>query len=299
MGGTLSGLLELTRIEDGHDAAGLPRVSYGAVIDPTFTIGPKVHGGSMQMLVAHAATRAVADLARPSAAGTRSADTSAAGAPTGADLIPVAIASDYLAAPDPAEVTLHVTVAKRGRTVSLLRVELVQNGRTMVSSSVTLARPDTGAGRYSGTTVFDGVPATPPADGITLESSAMAQINHLGPALDLVLDADTFPMLRGETGEPLVRAWTRPKVGEPTTGFAVLVCDLSPPVVMNLGLFGWAPTVQLTTYVRREPAPGWLRFAASSTEVGPGMFEEDHVVVDSTGTVVAQSRQLALIPQRS
>ena len=79
----------------------------------------------------------------------------------------------------------------------------------------------------------------------------------------------------------------------------MLVCDISPPVVMNLALFGWAPTVQLTTYVRRHPAPGWLRFAATSTEVGPGMFEEDHLVVDSTGTVVAQSRQLALIPQRS
>lgn len=65
---------------------------------------------------------------------------------------------------------------------------------------------------------------------------------------------------------------------------------------MNLGMFGWAPTVQLTTYVNRIPAPGWLRFAASAQEVGQGMFAEDHVVVDSTGATVAQSRQLALIP---
>jgi hypothetical protein len=65
---------------------------------------------------------------------------------------------------------------------------------------------------------------------------------------------------------------------------------------MNLHLFGWAPTVQLTTYLRRRPAPGWLRIQASSTEVGHGWFEEDHLVLDSTGQVVVQSRQLAMLP---
>ena len=125
---------------------------------------------------------------------------------------------------------------------------------------------------------------------------------HIGSIdIDLAIDPDWFPALRGQTGPPVTRGWIRVKdAGAQPTGldreFPVLVCDISPPVVMNLGLFGWAPTVQLTTYVRRRPQPGWLRFAANSTEVGRGMFAEDHVVVDEAGALVAQSRQLALIP---
>ena len=270
-----------------HPSDGPGDVNYRAVIDPAFTIGPKVHGGSMQMLVARAALTAYDDLV--------DADESR---PSASDLVPVAIASDYLAAPDPAGVDLAVTLRKRGRTVTLLTVDLSQNGRLMVSSSVTLARPDSGTPHHSSPSVLGDLPPEPTSDGIDIDGSPIAEVMHLGSALDVVLDPTSFPVARGETGEPVVRGWTRPKNTEPDVEFAVLVCDISPPVVMNLALFGWAPTVQLTTYVRRRLAAGWLRFAASSTEVGPGMFEEDHLVVDSTGTVVAQSRQLALIPQR-
>lgn len=263
-----------------------PSITYATSIDPAFTIGPKVHGGTMQMIIARAASRAFDDLA-PS-----SPDT----ALHAADLVPVAIASDYLAAPDPAPVEVTATVRKRGRTVTLLHVDLAQNGLTMVSSSVTLARPDTGPSRHSSPHVLDDLAPTPAADALRIADSPMADVIHLGAALDTALDTHSFPAARGQTGDPVVRGWCRPKGAEPDADFAVLVCDISPPVVMNLAVFGWAPTVQLTTYIRREPSPGWLRFAATSLEVGPGMFEEDHLVVDSTGAVVAQSRQLALIP---
>ncbi|GAA3700629.1 thioesterase family protein [Gordonia hankookensis] len=281
----LADVLALTEVGRSGD----DRITYRAVMDPVFTIGPKVHGGSLQMVVAHAARQALTDL---SPQGASDDDAEAA-------KIPVAISSDYLAAPDAAAIDLEVLLRKRGRTVTVMTVDAVQGGRTMVSSSVTCARPDAGAPHHTAPTVLDGTPDEPPASGIALDDSPIAEVNHLGPALDFVLDPETFPIARGETGEPVVRGWVRPKGGEPDTNFAVLVCDISPPVVMNLALFGWAPTVQLTTYIRRHPAPGWLRFAATSTEVGPGMFEEDHLVVDSTGTIVAQSRQLALIPQRS
>ncbi|MBD0861860.1 thioesterase family protein [Gordonia sp. zg691] len=268
------------------DRGGPDAITLRACIDETFTIGPKVHGGTLQMIVAKAARTALTAL---TPAGDKLAEAAAA-------MIPVAISSDFLTAPDAADVDFVVSVRKRGRTVTVLSVDAVQQGRTVVSSSVTMARPDSGAPHHSGPTVLDGTPPEPTPTGIPLDGSPISEVNHLGAAIDLVLDSETFPIVRGETGEPLVRGWIRPKGIEPDEYFSVLVCDISPPVVMNLALFGWAPTVQLTTYVRRHPAPGWLRFAATSSEVGPGMFEEDHLVVDSTGTVVAQSRQLALIP---
>ncbi|MET4165323.1 MULTISPECIES: thioesterase family protein [Gordonia] len=273
---------ELTEVGRG----GPDSITLRAHIDATFTIGPKVHGGTLQMVVAKAARTALTALTPD---GDRLAESAAA-------MIPVAISSDYLTAPDAADIDLEISVRKRGRTVTVLTVDAVQLGRTVVSSSVTMARPDSGRPHHSAPTVLDALPAEPSPTGIPLDGSPIAEVNHLGAAIDLVLDSETFPVVRGETGEPLVRGWIRPKGVEPDEYFTVLVGDISPPVVMNLALFGWAPTVQLTTYVRRHPAPGWLRFAATSSEVGPGMFEEDHLVVDSTGTVVAQSRQLALIP---
>lgn len=273
---------ELTEVDRG----GPDSITLRAHIDATFTIGPKVHGGTLQMVVAKAARTALTALTPD---GDRLAESAAA-------MIPVAISSDYLTAPDAADIDLEISVRKRGRTVTVLTVDAVQLGRTVVSSSVTMARPDSGRPHHSAPTVLDALPVEPSPTGIPLDGSPIAEVNHLGAAIDLVLDSETFPVVRGETGEPLVRGWIRPKGVEPDEYFTVLVGDISPPVVMNLALFGWAPTVQLTTYVRRHPAPGWLRFAATSSEVGPGMFEEDHLVVDSTGTVVAQSRQLALIP---
>ncbi|MFC0316314.1 thioesterase family protein [Gordonia phosphorivorans] len=282
----LGDLLDFEVTDEGSDF-----VVYRGAVSSVFTIGPKVHGGTLQMMSAAAARDALyrlSDQAPP-------AGTSA-----------IAVASDFLAAPDPAEVELAVRLAKRGRTVSLAQVQVRQGDRVMVDSSVTLGQPDDGDPYHSGDTVLEDLPPAPTPDGVAIDDSPLGEVMHLAPAMDLVLDPHWFPVLRGEQGAPQIRGWTRPKdrAAQPSTmtvDFPVLVCDVSPPVVMNLGLFGWAPTVQLTTYLRRVPhsgpdGTGWLRFAATTTEVGRGMFSEDHTVVDETGALVAQSRQLALIP---
>ncbi|GAA3951142.1 thioesterase family protein [Gordonia caeni] len=290
MSTALAELLDLETTDRRGDGA----VVYRGVISPVFTIGPKVHGGSLQMMVAAAARDALAL--------TWDRD------PELLDgVVAIAVSSDYLAAPDPAEVQLAVRIVKRGRTVSLAQVDVTQGERTMVVSTVTLGRPDSGVAHHRAGTVLDDLPVSPGEDAVQIDDSPMGKVMHLAPALDLALDPAWFPAMRGGVGDPAIRGWTRPKDGreQPPTmahDFPVLVCDISPPVVMNLGMFGWAPTVQLTTYVRRLPAPAgpgesdWLRFAATSTEVGQGMFAEDHLVLDRTGATVAQSRQLALIP---
>ena len=258
------------------------RVEYSAQIDPVFTIGPKVHGGTLQMLSANAAL-----------AGFRA--TAPADKPASDDLAAMAISTNYLGAPDPAEITLHVWVRKRGRRVSLVDVEIHQNGRNLVHSTVTVGTPDVD-NHYSAPTPLSAVPASPTEDVIWVEKSPVGEVMHLSAVLDIAIEERSLAFTRGEKADPVFRMWARPKEADPDALFAILCGDLSAPVVMNLNLFGWAPTMQLTTYLRRRPAPGWLRIQASSTEVGHGWFEEDHVVLDSAGQVVVQSRQLAMIP---
>jgi acyl-CoA thioesterase len=53
----------------------------------------------------------------------------------------------------------------------------------------------------------------------------------------------------------------------------------------------------LTAHVRARPAPGWLRCVFTTRFVTGGFLEEDGELWDDTGRLVAQSRQLALIPR--
>jgi hypothetical protein len=84
---------------------------------------------------------------------------------------------------------------------------------------------------------------------------------------------------------------------EPDPLLLLLAVDALPPVTFDLGLFGWTPTLELTAHVRAVPAPGWLRVKASTRNVAGGMLEEDAEVWDSADRLVAQSRQLALVPR--
>ncbi len=77
----------------------------------------------------------------------------------------------------------------------------------------------------------------------------------------------------------------------------LLVVDALPPVTFDLGLPGWAPTLELTAHVRARPAEGWAIVRHATRNISGGHFEEDCEVWDSGGRLVAQSRQLALIPR--
>jgi hypothetical protein len=77
----------------------------------------------------------------------------------------------------------------------------------------------------------------------------------------------------------------------------LLAADAFPPPVFNLlAVPGWVPTVEFTVHVRAVPSPGPLRCEFTTKEIQGGMFEEDGVIWDEHGTLIAQSRQIGLIP---
>lgn len=262
---------------------------YGATIDPMWTIGPKVHGGSMMSLCAAAARECLRG--------------AAAEAGNVMSMQPLAVSANYLSAPDPGEVELAATVRKQGRQVATIDVELSQAGRSAVRAAVTLGFPDGGDPTFVTASSIDDMSAEPSEAAVALIGDhPMAQIVHLGQGCDMRIDPTSAHFLTGNRGEPEVRMWVRPRPEDENDVdtavlFAIMAGDISAPVTMNRGLFGWAPTVQLTTYLRRIPAPGWLRVRASSDVLGSTWFEEDHTVLDSTGAVVVQSRQLAMMPR--
>ncbi len=249
---------------------------FDADLNEHWTIGPKPHGGVMIALCAGAAREAYGEGAHP-----------------------VAVSANYLSAPDPGPVRLVTTLRKRGRRIGLVDVELVQGRdsgwKTCVHAVVTMGEPEHDARPlFSLNPVVGSMDVEPPPDVPAIgPGHSAAEINHLARGCDirpLVVESATDGVA------PVFQVWVRPRVGSVDELFALMCGDISLPVPYAVGRRGWAPTVQLTAYLRGLPADGWLRVVCTTTEIGEDWFDEDHTVVDSAGRIVVQTRQLALVP---
>jgi Acyl-CoA thioesterase C-terminal domain/Acyl-CoA thioesterase N-terminal domain len=245
-----------------------------------WTIGPKVHGGAMVALCANAARTA-----------------------QGEDrLEPVAVSANFLSAPDPGEMRLVTSLRKRGRRISVVDVELTQGERTAVHAVVTLGEPEhVAVPLLSANPVLDLMPPQPPDDVAPIgPGHRLAGLVHLGEGCDVrPLLSSMLPAGEGGAGRPpVLQMWARPRGVAPDALFAIMCGDLSAPVTFAVDRTGWAPTVQLTAFLRALPADGWLRVICTCTEIGQDWFDEDHIVVDSAGRIVVQSRQLAMVPPK-
>ena len=247
---------------------------YRAELGDRWTVGPKAHGGLLLVLLARAA------LAR--------LDADAPGlAPD-----PLAIAADFLRAPDLGSVTMTTEVLKTGRTASVVVVRMQQDDRLLLSASVTAGRLPDAEPRWSEAREQ---PVEPPQEAIN--PAAGATVFGLAHTCELRFDPATMAFLRREQAPPVLRGWARTREEPVDVLFALLAGDILPPTVFNLGgTPGWAPTVQLTALLRAHPAPGWLRVASRADVVAGSWFDEDVTVVDAVGRVVCQARQLALAP---
>jgi acyl-coenzyme A thioesterase PaaI-like protein len=255
---------------------------YDGELNKHWTIGPKVHGGAMMALCAQAARTACA-----------------AGSP---DVEPVAISASFLWAPDPGPMRLVTAVRKRGRRVSVVDVELLQGDRTAVHAVVNLGEPehfspggDT-APLLSANPVAELMAPEPPDDVEPIgPGHPLAGLVHLGEGCEI---RPLLSTMRPGSAErpPMLQMWARPRGVAPDALFALMCGDLSAPVTFAVDRTGWAPTIALTAFLRARPADGWLRVVCTCLEIGHDWFDEDHIVVDSLGRLVAQSRQLAMVP---
>ena len=91
--------------------------------------------------------------------------------------------------------------------------------------------------------------------------------------------------------------WIRFRDGRPPDLLALaLFADAFPPSIFGLlGRVGWVPTIELTVHFRARPAPGWVRGRFLTDDLTDGRMIETGELWDAAGTLVARSRQLALL----
>ena len=246
--------------------------TFAATLSGPWTIGGKPHGGFLVALLARAAVAAAGS-----------------GAPV-AD--PLSVSAQFLRAPEPGPVLLRTEVRKTGRQATVVAVQLEQRGQSCVEGVVTTGRLPRERAAWSD---LPNQPAEPPGNALDIAALPMASVFRLAEGCDIRLDPNGAGFLHGQTNDPpRLRLWARPRGEQVDPMFALLAGDISMPVTFNLGRFGWTPTVQITALLRSRPAPGWLRIHVDCRAVHGPWFDSDATVVDSTGRLICQSRQLAL-----
>lgn len=247
--------------------------TFAATLSGGWTIGGKPHGGFLVALLARAGVTV----------------SGATGAPV-AD--PLTVSAHFLRAPELGPVLLRTEVRKNGRQTTVVNVQLEQRGQSCVEGVVTTGRLPRERAAWSD---LPNVPAEPPGNALDIAALPMASVFRLTEGCDVRIDPNGAGFLHGQTTDPpRLRLWARPRNEQVDPFFALMVGDIAPPVTFNLGRFGWSPTAQLTALLRSRPAPGWLRVQVDCKAVHGAWFDADATVVDATGRLVCQARQLAL-----
>jgi acyl-CoA thioesterase len=247
------------------------RGSWTATIDPGWGVGDRPNGGYLLALAARAALRTVE---HPH---------------------PLAVSAHFLSPPRPGPAELATDRLRSGRSLSTARVTLVQEGTPRLEALVTAGRLEPAA--EPAWAAPGGPPDLPPVEACLPGQPDLPNGVRVGllDHLDIRLDPGTAGWFRGRpSGRLEMRGWVRFHDRRPPDPLALLqAVDALPPASFEIGMDGWAPTVELTVLVRDLPAAGWLACALHGRLWQGGWFDEEAEVWDARGRLVAQGRQLA------
>lgn len=217
---------------------------------------------------------------------------------------PISVSAEFLRAPSVGPALLRTDVRKAGTRTTVIAVGLEQRGRSCVEARVVMGRLPTQRPLWSDLPVMA---AEPPNNAIVLDEQAGAGLCWLAADCDVRLDASTaffgarrrphVAMGPGDRTPGLqIRLWARPRSTDTDLYFALLAGDIGPPIPANLGRAGRTPAVQHTALLRARPTPGWLRVHVATRAVHGHWYDSDATVLDATGQLISQARQLAVTP---
>lgn len=228
-------------------------------------------------------------------------------------LLPVVRALRELSGhPDPMSVTTHFLRPGLGDTAGEITAELVRSGRRTGTTRGRLVQD--GATRLEVLAAFSDLstgsdvapelalprPELPPPEEC-VDRAELAQGVEL-PILSRV-DVRLRPdqTISGGSDRAVIEGWIRFRDGaEPTSLTLPFFADAFPPSLFPLvGNIGWVPTIELTVHVRRRPASGWIQARLECDDLQGGRMIESGALWDSTGALVARSRQIGLLLNRS
>ncbi|WP_239114933.1 thioesterase family protein [Planotetraspora kaengkrachanensis] len=248
--------------------------AYEADLDPQWSVGGKLHGGYLLAVMGRAVCDGVG----------------------GDHPHPSVVSGLFVAAPTPGSAEIHVESLRTGRSTTQARARLTQGGAVRVEALITLERLEEAGAWWAGLEPVDlreehECPRTP----LVVPGGEFPV-----PLMEVVeqrLDPDHLGFLSGSPSRRgVVAGWHRLADGSDWDPLSLLVAlDPVPSAGFDLDLPGWAPTIQMSAYIRRVPAPGPLRVRTYAADVTKGRMDETVYAWDSKDRLVAQATQLAAI----
>ncbi|MCE7006849.1 thioesterase family protein [Kibdelosporangium philippinense] len=245
---------------------------FKADLDAQWSVGTKLHGGYLLAVLG----RAAAELSEHPHL--------------------TAISGSFPMAPDPGPATVHVEFLQASRTLTQLRARLSQNGKPCVEALITQG---TLTDNDPWWTNFQAPEMLAEQDCVRFAGKPPGATFEV-PILDVVearIDPSTTGWAMGEpTRTGSISTWQRLADGSDWDPLSLLVAlDPVPPVSFELGAPGWAPTLQMSAYIRRLPAPGSVQVQLNASDVTNNRMDEAAFAWDSSGRVVAQANQFAAV----
>lgn len=208
----------------------------------------------------------------------------------GRSAAPIVASISYFKASAPGPAELHASVLRAGRRVQTGEAMLMQGDAKIAHLVASFGDRDGGHTQELGTP-----PALPaPADCVDAWGGVKPAMS-IAERIDYRLPAVPGWVTGKPSGDPTAEVWMRLAGGRDADVFATaLLVDGFAPPIFELGNFP-SLTIQLTVHFHGTPAPGWIAARLTTRHVINGHHEEDCELWDSTGRLVAQSRQLALL----
>ncbi|HWJ51552.1 MAG TPA: thioesterase family protein [Solirubrobacteraceae bacterium] len=249
---------------------------FAADVSPEWRAGRGPHGGYLAAMLLRALVKTVADHLRS----------------------PRSLTIHYARAPDPGPVTILTSIERSGRSLSTLSARMEQDGKLVALALAAFSVP------WNAQEIAD-----LPMPEVAAPDPAREPIhgNHGAPLFTrhLLLQPRIGAAPFSGSDEPMAfGAWLGLVQPRPIDALTLaFFCDaLLPTPFIRLTDPAVSPTVDLTIHFRTAqpdkamPDPEELCFARSTTGVlHEGFFDEDCVIWAPDGTVLAQSRQLALV----
>ncbi len=210
---------------------------------------------------------------------------------------PRSLTIHYARAPEPGAVEIATRVERAGRSLSTLSARMVQEGRLVALVLSAFSVP------WSGPEIDDLPLPDVESPGVEREAGTARRFGAPAFTEHLVLQPRFNGMpLSGQRRPMQVGAWLGLAEERPLDAPALAFFSdaLIPSPYFAIDAPAAAPTIDLTIHFR-TPAPaavdphGLVYAQVSSRLVHEGFFEEDGVVWAADGTVLAQSRQLAIL----
>jgi acyl-CoA thioesterase len=257
-------------------ARGSGQALFGAEIAPDWRAGRGPHGGYLAAILLRALIESVADETRA----------------------PRSLTIHYARAPEPGPVQIATTLEREGRSLSTLSARMIQDGELIALVLSAFSLP------WAGEDISEVVmPAVDPPDssreGLKLMEHGPEFARHI--VMQPRIEGRPFS---GSEHPMLIRAWMGLVEPRPidALSLAFFADALIPAPYMRMSEWSAVPTVDLTVHFRArmraeaQADPHELCLAQTTSElVHDGFFVEDGLIWAADGTLLAHSRQLAIV----